>query len=444
MLEVFHTRKMTAILALGFLSGLPYSLTSDVFKGWMSNARLDLSTIGWFSLIALPYTLKFLWSPVLDRFVPPFLGRRRGWMLLTQMGLVVGILLLALQMSLLPSLLTSQRSLALQAIALSAMVIVFLSATQDIAIDAYRTDVLAIRETGAGASLSILGYRIALLFGGWLAFNLADVVGWYWVYAFMAGLIAVGSLISFWAPEPVHAVRPPETFRQAVVMPFEEFFNRLGSKTALLTLAFIILFRVGDAMVANLAIPFLGELGLGFSNAVIGNIRQGLGLLATIVGTLLGGAALSKLGINRSLWLFGLLQALSNLGYYLLAILGQNYLAMVIAINVENFCSGLATAGFVGFLMSLCNPRFSATQFALLSSLMAMGRDLIAAPASGMVAQRIQQWVAAHVEVQNNLYLAGATHVGKGWALYFLITLAAALPGLMLLPIFAPWQQETK
>ena len=444
MLEVFHTRKMTAILALGFLSGLPYSLTSDVFKGWMSNARLDLSTIGWFSLIALPYTLKFLWSPVLDRFVPPFLGRRRGWMLLTQMGLVVGILLLALQMSLLPSLITSQRSLALQAIALSAMVIVFLSATQDIAIDAYRTDVLAIRETGAGASLSILGYRIALLFGGWLAFNLADVVGWYWVYAFMAGLIAVGSLISFWAPEPVRAVRPPETFRQAVVMPFEEFFNRLGSKTALLTLAFIILFRVGDAMVANLAIPFLGELGLGFSNAVIGNIRQGLGLLATIVGTLLGGAALSKLGINRSLWLFGLLQALSNLGYYLLAILGQNYLAMVIAINVENFCSGLATAGFVGFLMSLCNPRFSATQFALLSSLMAMGRDLIAAPASGMVAQRIQQWVAAHVEVQNNLYLAGATHVGKGWALYFLITLAAALPGLMLLPIFAPWQQETK
>lgn len=158
----------------------------------------------------------------------------------------------------------------------------------------------------------------------------------------------------------------------------------------------------------------------------------------------MGGAALSKLGINRSLWLFGILQAISNLGYYVLAVIGQNYPAMVMAINVENFCSGLGTAGFVGFLMSLCNARFSATQFALLSSLMAVGRDLIAAPSSGIIAQWIQQWVAANPEVQSNLYLAGATAAGKGWALYFIVTLLAALPGLLLLPIFAPWNAETR
>jgi MFS transporter, PAT family, beta-lactamase induction signal transducer AmpG len=438
-LQVFGSQKMAAILALGFASGLPYALTNDVLKGWLTNAKLDLSTIGWFGLVALPYTLKFLWSPVLDRFVPPFLGRRRGWMLLAQIGLVIGVMLLALQMSIIPGLVGAPRSVAIQAIAATAMVIVFLSATQDIAVDAYRTDVLEERETGAGASLSILGYRIALLVGGWLAFNLADTISWHWVYVLMAGLLALISLTSFWAPEPIRQERPPETFEQAVVLPFKEFFGRLGGKAAIFTLLFVILFRIGDAMVANLAVPFLGELGLGFSNATIGNIRQGMGLISTIVGTLMGGAALSKLGINRSLWLFGTLQAVSNISYYLLAVVGKNYPAMVAAINIENFCSGLGTAGFVGFLMSLCNARFSATQFALLSSLMAVGRDLIANPSSGIIAQRIQEWVAVTPDVQSNIYLAGTTAVGKGWALYFLVTLLAALPGLLLLPIFAPW-----
>ncbi len=441
-LQVFGSRKMAAILMLGFMSGLPYALTTDAFKAWMTNAKLDLSTIGWFGLVALPYTLKFLWSPILDRYVPPFLGRRRGWMLLAQMGLVAGIIILALQMSIIPGLTGPQRSFSLQLLAATAMAIVFLSATQDIAIDAYRTDVLEERETGAGASLSILGYRIALLMSGWVAFNLADSMGWHWVYVLMAVLLAVGSLTSFWAPEPTRDERPPETFQQAVILPFEDFFRRLGWKSAIFTVLFIILFRLGDAMVANLAVPFLGKLGLGFSNADIGNIRQGLGLLSTIVGTLMGGAALSKLGINRSLWLFGSLQAISNIGYYILAVVGKNYPTMFVAINVENFCSGLGTAGFVGFLMSLCNSRFSATQFALLSSLMAVGRDLIAAPSSGIIAQSIQKWVAANPEIQNNIYLAGTTAAGKGWALYFLISLLAALPGLILLPIFAPWNAK--
>lgn len=391
---------MAAILMLGFLSGLPFALTDDAFRAWMSKANLDLSTIGWFSLVALPYSLKFLWSPVLDRYVPPFLGRRRGWILVAQMGLVGAIVILALQMSVIPGLAGAQRSLWLQALAATAMAVVFLSATQDIAIDAYRTDVLEERETGAGASLTILGYRIALLLTGWVAFNLADKMGWHWVYVLMAVLVAIGSFTSFWAPEPTRDERPPETFADAVVQPFLEFFRRLGWKTTIYTLLFIVLFRLGDAMVAKFAVPFLGGKGIGFSDADIGNIRQGLGLVATIVGTLMGGAALSKLGINRSLWLFGSLQAISNVGYYILAVVGKSYATMFVAINVENFCSGLGTAGFVGFLMSLCNSRFSATQFALLSSLMAVGRDLIAGPASGEIAQRIQSWMAATPALQ--------------------------------------------
>jgi PAT family beta-lactamase induction signal transducer AmpG len=438
--QVFGSRKMAAILTLGFLSGLPFALTDDAFRAWMSKADLNLATIGWFSLVGLPYSLKFLWSPVLDRYVPPFLGRRRGWMLVAQMGLVAAVLAIAFQMSIIPGLAGAQRTLWLQALAATALLIAFLSATQDIAIDAYRTDVLEERETGAGASLYILGYRVALLLTGWIAFNLADRLGWHWVYVLMAVLIAIGSFTSFWAPEPTRDESPPETFAQAVVQPFLDFLRRLGWKSAVYTLLFIVLFRLGDAMVAKLAVPFLGVKGIGFSDGDIGNIRQGMGLIATIVGTLMGGAALSKLGINRSLWLFGSLQAVSNIGYYILAVVGKDYLTMVLAINVENFCSGLGTAGFVGFLMSLCNSRFSATQFALLSSLMAVGRDLIAGPSSGIIAEQVKAWMAVNPDLSRNIFLGGST--GGGWALFFLITLGAALPGLLLLPFFAPWNAK--
>jgi PAT family beta-lactamase induction signal transducer AmpG len=253
----------------------------------------------------------------------------------------------------------------------------------------------------------------------------------------MALLMSAGLLTSFGAPEPVQRDLPPETLRQAVVLPFVEFLRRLGWQQALFTLVFIIVFKLGDAMVAKMAVPFLGGKGLGFADADIGNIRQGMGLIATIVGTLAGGAVLSKIGINRSLWVFGALQAISNLGYYVLAVVGKSYPTMVAAINVENFCGGLGTAGFLGFLMSLCNPRFSATQFALLSSLMAVGRDLLAGPASGELAQRLQPFIQANSVLLGNAYLAGATQ--QGWAFFFLLTLAASLPGLLLLPLFAPW-----
>ena len=431
---------MAAILLLGVASGLPYALMDDAFRGWMTKAQLDLRTIGWFSLVSLPYSLKFLWSPFLDRFAPPHLGRRRGWIVIGQLGLMVAIASLAVQMLAIAQGPSPTPALVLQGVALIALVITFLSATQDIAIDAYRTDVLEEREMGAGAATYVLGYRIAILMTGAMAFILADRITWPWVYGIMAGLMGLGVLISLWAPEPIRAVHPPDSLEQAVVLPFVEFFNRMGGQRAIADLLFILLYKLGDNLTAKMAIPFLGDQGLGFSDTDIGAIRQGLGLVATIVGTLAGGAALSQLGINRSLWIFGGLQALSNLGYLILAIVGKNYLVMVLAINVENFCAGLGTAGFVGFLMSLCNPRFSATQFALLSSLMAVGRDLIAGPASGEIAQRLQQFVQNNPSLAAMPALGGATQ--QGWPLFFLITLIAALPGLLLLPVFAPWHQS--
>ncbi|WP_225938105.1 AmpG family muropeptide MFS transporter [Leptothermofonsia sichuanensis] len=437
--RVFQSQKMVAILLLGFSSGLPFALTDDSFRAWMTRAQLDLSTIGWFSLVSLPYSLKFLWSPFLDRFIPPVLGRRRGWMAVSQVGLIGAILALALQMALIVNQDGQPRSLSLQLLALTALALAFLSATQDIAIDAYRADALEEREVGAGASLTILGYRIALLLTGWIAFNLADRITWHWVYGLMALLMLIGLITSFQAPEPTRNARPPETLEQAVVQPFLEFFRRQGWKQAVFTLVFIILFKLGDAMVAKMAVPFLGGKGLGFADADIGNIRQGMGLVATIVGTLAGGALLSQLGINRSLWIFGGLQAISNLGYFALAVVGKNYTALVLAVNVENFCGGLGTAGFLGFLISLCNPRFSATQFALLSSLMAVGRDFLAGPASGELAQRLTQ---ATPSLQAIPGLAEAAE--PGWALFFLITLVAAIPGLALLPFFAPWNSSNR
>jgi PAT family beta-lactamase induction signal transducer AmpG len=438
LVKVFQSRKMAAILILGFSAGLPFALMDDAFRGWMTKVQLDLQTIGWFSLISLPYSFKFLWSPFLDRFGPPGLGRRRGWMVVAQVGLMAAIAGLASQMLQFST--PGEASSPLQLLAFTALVITFLSATQDIAIDAYRTDVLGNREVGAGAAIYVLGYRVALLVTGALAFILADQITWPRVYGLMAGLMGLGILASLWAPDPEAAVVPPASLRQAVLSPFGEFFHRLGIGQGLAVLAFILLYKLGDNLTAKMAVPFLGDQGLGFTDTDIGTIRQGLGLVATIVGTLVGGALLSQLGINRSLWVFGGLQALSNAGYWVLAIVGKSYPVMVLAINVENFCAGLGTAGFIGFLMSLCNPRFSATQFALLSSLMAVGRDLIAGPSSGEIAAAIQRHLPNYPQLYQQPYWAGATQ--QGWPLFFLLTLVAALPGLALLPWFAPWSDQ--
>jgi MFS transporter, PAT family, beta-lactamase induction signal transducer AmpG len=402
--QVFGSRKMAALLLLGFSSGLPLLLIGNTLKAWMTVENVNLSAIGWFSLASLPYSLKFLWAPFVDRFTLPFLGRRRGWLLLTQIALIIAIAIMGFQ----------QPKQALQFLAINAIIIAFISATQDIAGDAYRTDVLTPLEMGAGAALWILGYRIALLVAGALALILADRLPWSSVYLVMAGMMLIGIFATLFAPEPKQ-ISPPASLVDAVILPFGEFFQRKGVMGGLLILLFITLYKLGDALLSNMTTPFL--LQTGFTKTDIGAIQVGMGLVATIVGALAGGSILSRIGINRSLWVFGILQAVSNLAYFFLAYVGKNYQAMVLAINIEQFCGGLGTAAFVAFLMSLCNQRFSATQYALLSSLMAVSRDILSAP-------------------------GGAIAAVTGWSTFFLITIVAAVPGLLLLPVFAPWNSK--
>jgi PAT family beta-lactamase induction signal transducer AmpG len=398
--------KMASLALLGFSSGLPLLLTSRTLQAWMTSDDVDLTTIGLFSLVALPYSLKFLWAPVMDRFVPPFLGRRRGWLLITQLCVMAAIGAMALQ----------DPTRSLQLLAINAILIAFFSASQDIVVDAYRTDVLAEREMGAGAAIWVVGYRVALLTTGALGLVLADRMPWQLVYLLLALLMLVGIGATLWTREPVMRGAPPQTFADAVVLPFREFFQRAGALTAILVLAFIVLYKLPDYLAGTMVTPFLLETG--FSQTDVGAIQGGLGLFATILGALVGGGVVARLGINRSLWVIGGLQAVSNLAYYGLSLAGRNYPFLVSAIVVENFCTGLVTAGFIAFLMSMCSVQFSATQYALLSSLMGASRDVVVSPA-GLIAE------------------------ATGWPTFFLITLAAAIPGLLLLPIFAPWNRET-
>ncbi len=403
MFEVFRSRKMLVLMLLGFSSGIPLYLTSRTLQAWMTTDGVDLSTIGFLSLIGLPYSLKFVWAPLLDRYSFPGLGRRRGWLLLSQAALALSI----------GAMFFARPGSHIRPFATVAFLIAFLSATQDITVNAYPADILQPNEVGAGVGISVLGYRIALILTGSVALMLAGYWSWPAVYLAMSLLMLATLLASTIAPEPVLTERPPATMREAVRMPIMEFFRRRGTVNASLILLFIILYRLGDSMINNMTTPFL--LQTGFTLSDVGAIQTGVGLLATIVGVLAGGAVLSRVGINRSLWIFGGFQAVSNLAYWMLAESGRNYSLMVGTIIVENVCTGLGTAALVGFLISLCNPRFSATQYALLSSVMAVGRDVLVAP-TGRLAEL------------------------TGWPLFFLISFAAALPGLMLLPAFAPWQ----
>ena len=397
---------MLVLLMLGFASGLPFYLPTQVLQAWMATEGIELGTITIITgLAATPYSLKFLWAPVMDRYVPSFLGRRRGWLLITQLALMVAIAAMAFQ----------DPRLSLQLLAVNAVFIAFLSASQDIVGDAYRTDVLAQREMGAGAATWVLGYRIALLATGGLALILADRMSWPMVYLVLAFLMLLGVGATLIAPEPVLRDRPPQTFAEAVVLPFREFFQRAGVSRALLVLGFIVLYKLPDALASIVATPFLVDLG--FSLSAIGTIKGGIGIGATIVGALVGGSIVAKMGINRSLWVFGALQAISNLAYYGLALVGNKHPALVATIIIENVCAGLVSAGFVAFLMSLCSMRFSATQYALLSSLAALSRDIVVTPAGKVVE-------------------------ATGWPLFFLLSVVAAIPGLLLLPVFAPWNGD--
>lgn len=392
-LQVFTNRRMAIMVLLGFGSGLPLPLTAGTLQAWLTTAGIDIKTIGLFSLVGLPYTLKFLWSPFMDRFVPPWLGRRRGWIVSVQILLLIGIAVMAL---------SSPENMPL-ALAVIALVVAFFSASQDIVIDAYRTDVLPDKERGLGVAVFIFGYRIAMLVGGALALIMSDRIGWRNTYFFMALFMILGMLGAFAGREPDNKIVPPRTMQEAVWGPLKDFFTR---RSALIIIIFIILYKLGDAYAGALSTAFLIR-GVNFTPTDVGTINKGMGLVATIVGALFGGTLMVKMGLFRSLWYFGILQMVSNLSFMALALIGKSYPAMIIAVAFENLSSGMGSTAFVAFVMALCNKRFSATQFALLSSLAVLGRVVIS-PTSGYIVSYI------------------------GWANFFFFTTVAALPGLLL------------
>lgn len=394
--RVYFNRRVAPLALLGFASGLPLALTGGTLQAWATVENISLQEIGFLTLVGTAYTLKFLWAPIVDRYVPPLLGRRRGWIALTQLLLALGLMLMG---QLTPS-------AHLGWLAAVAVAVAFFSATQDIAFDAYRTDVLRAAERGAGAALSVLGYRLAMLVSGGLALIIADQwLGWGVMYQLMGIIMGALILTTWFAPEPEHPGQVPTSLRAAVVEPFKEFFLRPEALTVLLL---IVLYKLGDAFAGALSTTFLIR-GAGFSPTQVGTVNKVMGLMATIVGALVGGSLLARLGLYRSLMVFGLLQAVSNLGYWLIAIVPSQITLMALAVGLENLCGGMGTAAFVALLMGLCQKDFSATQFALLSALSAVGRTYLAGPLTPSIVQSV------------------------GWPSFFLITVLIALPGLLLL-----------
>ncbi len=396
-INAFRSKRVGMLIALGFASGLPLALTRTTLSAWMTNAGVNLKTIGLFSLVTLPYSFKFVWAPLLDRFSFPLFGRRRGWMALTQVGLLLAVWTMA----------DINPKNAPLAIAALAVVVAFLSASQDVVADAYRTDVLPPAERASGTSTWILGYRIAMLVSGAGALVLSDHMPWSRVYALMALLMIVGIVATWRAPEP-EVVRPPRTIADAVVKPFADFFSRKGAAAAL---AFVMLYRIGDTIAGGMVLPFL--IKLGFSNSEIGYWSKGVGFAATIGGVMLGGGLVAKYGVRRCLLSFGVMLMVANTGYLALALHGKSVALLATAIGIDNVCGGMVDAAFAAFIMSLCNKSFSATQFALLSS---------ASTIIGRIISAGSGWLAATV----------------GWPAFFGITIGAAVPALLLLVLAFP------
>ena len=490
--------RLLVVTVLGFASGLPLALTGQAMQAWLSGAGVDVATIGFLSLVGLPYTFKFLWAPLMDRFELPWLGRRRGWLVLTQLAMAGALLWLA----------ATSPTGATRSFALLAVLVAFTSASQDVVIDAYRTDLLAASERAFGSSLSVLGYRLAMILSGGVALIWVDPNqggGWSWpeVYRFMAGLMAAAALLSAFAlPRLKTAAMPVSVARRdllgfvavlatvafgvvvsdrfgppiarallgpllaggalpaalqakwvdlfalllgmAFTLPlaawaaraarFETLLGGLRSyfaqPGALAFLAFIVLYKLGDAFAGSLMTPFLLQ-AMAYSTAEVGLVNKVIGLWLTIGGALLGGALMLRLGLWRGLMIFGVLQMASNLGFWWLAVNGRGLLpgltipafdwgfvklvhatpvdgGLLLVIAAENLSGGMGTAAFVAFLMSLCNHRFTATQYALLSAFASVGRVWVG-PLAGVLAESI------------------------GWPTFFIVSTFAALPALLLL-----------
>lgn len=390
---------MLVALLMGFSCGLPLLLTISVLQAWMKEEGVDLAVIGMMALVGLPYTLKFVWAPFLDRFTLPFLGRRRGWLLVAQVALIFSI----------SSLGFSDPSGNPWRVALCAFLVTLFSASQDIVADAYRREDLPDAELGLGSSLYINGYRLGMLLASGGGLILADHISFSLVYLAMAACMIPGVLTTLMTPEPIVAEGRPETLKDAIIAPLVEYFNR---KEAVWILIFILLYKIGDTMATAMTIPFY--LDIGFSKTEIGTVVKLYGFWATVCGTIIGGLIMLRLGINRSLWVFGFLQALSTACFALLARIGYNIFGLSAVISFENLSSGMGTAAYAAFMASITNKKFTATQYALLSSLMGVPRVLASAP-TGLIAKNV------------------------GWESFFITCTIVAIPGMLILLKFAPW-----
>ncbi|MBH1989368.1 MAG: MFS transporter [Myxococcaceae bacterium] len=399
---IYWDQRIGIIFLLGIASGLPLLLTGGTLGIWLAESGANNTAIGLFALVGIPYTFKFLWSPLVDQLSIPWLtqalGRRRSWMLLSQVLLLLSLLGFSL----------TNPAENLRFIALLALLVAFLSATQDIAIDAYRVDILDERLYGAGAATAVLGYRIGMMISGAGALYLASFFAWGTVYGLMAAVLLCGILATLLGSEP--APQPPLTpsssshwFTQAVWEPLLDFAQR---PRWISILVFVILYKLGDAFVSNMTSPFY--VAVGFSKIEIAHITKIFGLAATLGGGFLGGWLMSRTGIYQALFVCGILQLLSNLAFVWQAQAGHETTVLMLVIAIENITSGMGTAALVAYLSKLCHASYTATQYALLSSLTAVGRTFLASPCG---------WIADQLS----------------WTAYFSISTLIALPGLLLL-----------
>jgi PAT family beta-lactamase induction signal transducer AmpG len=387
---VLASPKMLAIMALAAASGFPNQLTESAFQAWLKDSGATNTTIGVMSYVALPYLLKFLWAPFIDRFPLPLLGRRRGWIFVMQIAIAIAIALFALQ----------NPALSLIPVTVCAVAIVFFSATQDIAFDAYRTDVCLPSERGPAAAATNLGYRTSAWLASAFALIVADYFGWRPAFLILAGVMLLFCLATSFAPEPNYPQQPPRSVRDSIVTPLREL---LAGPSAAALLLVVLLFKVGDAFAMKLFTPFM--MDTGFSKTEIAVIVKALFTGSALVGAVLGGVLMVRLGLLRSMLIFGVAQAVSNLLYCALAATGKSYPIMIAAVAIEHVAGAMGNIALVALIMALCDVRYSAFQYALLSSIALLPRYSLGYPAG---------WVADH----------------GGWYIYYVVSFLIALPGL--------------
>ena len=397
-----NAKAFIACAFLGFTSGLPLFILYNLLSAWLKSEGVDLKAIGLFALVGFPYTWKFLWSPFLDRYPLPFLGRRRGWMLLTQVVTMLAVMAMGF---------FNPVTDIWMVVGLAA-VVAFFSASQDIVVDAYRREWLTDAQLGSGTAVFVNAYKLSTLVPGSLSLILSDFIPWSTVFLITGAFILIGVLTTLMLPEPALRGKPPQSLRAAVIEPFEEFVTRRGWRYALLILAFIFLYTLGDSMATALATPF--DMDLGFTRTQIGLVAKNAGLWASLGGGLLGAYWLQKITIARGLWIFGVLQAAAILGFAVLAKVGLSPWVLAWVIGFEAFAVGLGTAAFTAYIAQTTDPRYTATQFALFTSLAAVPRTFINA-------------------------MTGYIVEAMGWFNFFILCFVLALPGMLLLMKVAPW-----